>query len=67
MPFDKLPSLVVSVLDVPDRVNSPTPFISQSIISKFVFVVVPHEPACSPSPIFSIPPFNVNVDPIFTS
>ena len=67
IPLDRLPSLVVRVLDVPDKVISPTPLINLSIISKFVFVVVPHEPACSPSPIFSMPPLSVNVDPILTS
>ena len=40
---------------------------SNSIISKFIFVVSPQEPACSPEPIFSIPVFTVNVDAIMSS
>ena len=67
IPSDKLPSLVVSVCVVPDNVIVPTPFINLSIMSRFVLVVVPQVPACSPKPIFSIPPLLVNVLGIYTS
>ena len=62
IPSDKVPSDVVSVLEVPESVIAPTPLISLSIISKFVFVVSPHVPDCSPEPIFSIPPLAVYVE-----
>ena len=39
-----------------------TPLVSLSTISKFVFVVSPQVPDCSPEPIFSIPPLVVYVD-----
>ncbi len=51
-PSDKLPSLVVNVCVVPDKVIAPTPFIPRSTISKLRFVVDPQVPACSPAPYF---------------
>ena len=62
IPSDKVPSDVVSVCVVPESVIAPTPLVSLSMMSKFVFVVVPHVPDCSPEPIFSIPPLAVYVE-----
>ena len=45
-PSDSVPSLVVKVWLVPDNVIAPTPFMALSIISKLLFVVLPHVPAC---------------------
>ena len=63
-PFETDPSLVVRVV-LPDTVKVITPFKESSIISKFVLVVVPQVPACSPEAIFSIPVFAVYVLAIF--
>ena len=66
-PSDNAPSVVVSVCVVPDKVIEPTPFIALSRISKFVLVVAPQVPACSPVPIFSMPLFAVYELAIYNS
>ena len=66
-PSDNVPSLVVSVLDVPDNVMAATPLIALSSMSKLLFVVLPQVPACSPAPIFSIPLLDVYVLAMLTS
>jgi hypothetical protein len=50
-PSDNVPSLVVKVCVVPDKVIAPTPLMALSSISRLLLVVVPHVPACSPAPI----------------
>ena len=60
-PSDNEPSLVVNVWLVPVKVTAPTPFKARSMMSKFVFVVVPQVPDCAPVTIFSIPVLPVYV------
>ena len=54
-PSDKVPSLVVRVLVVPDRLSDNTPLMARSVMSMFVLTMVPQEPASSPVPILVIP------------
>ena len=61
IPSDKVPLVVSRVWVVPDRVMVPTPLVIRSRMSKFVLVVSPHVPDCSPVAIFSMPPLAVYV------
>jgi hypothetical protein len=54
-PSESAPSVVVSVCVVPESVIEPTPLVRRSMISKFVFVVSPHVPDCSPLAMSSMP------------
>jgi len=54
-PSDKTPSEIVSEWVVPDKVIVPASETNRFKISRFVFVVSPHVPDCSPSAISSIP------------
>jgi hypothetical protein len=47
--------VVVSVCVVPVNEIAPTPFVRRSMICKFVLVVLPHVPDCSPVAISSMP------------
>ena len=61
IPSDRVPLVVSRLWVVPERVTVPTPLVIRSRISRFVFVVSPHEPDCSPVAIFSMPPLVVYV------
>ena len=58
-PFDREPSAVDRLDDVPARVRARTPFRAASRMSLFTLTVSPQVPDCSPSAGFSIPVLRV--------